>query len=80
MKEMTNLSISPQVERARQNGISRAQQQKLDRLARDFHDLHEKVKAGKLTIHRASIQAGFVKEGTILDKLKNLWGKASQTA
>lgn len=34
---------------------------KLDRLARDFPDLHEAVKTGQLTVHGASIQAGFEK-------------------
>jgi hypothetical protein len=37
-------------------------QTKLDRLARDFPDLHEEVKADYLTVHRASIQAGFIRE------------------
>jgi hypothetical protein len=66
--------------RAKASGISRRQQQRLDKLARQRPDLHEEVKADRLTVNQANIQAGFVKEGTILDKLKNLWAKASQTA
>jgi methylphosphotriester-DNA--protein-cysteine methyltransferase len=75
---LSNLDKLGQVERANKNGVSRQTQIKIDRLARDFHDLHEEVKAGKLSVHRASIQAGFVRERTVLDKLQRLWTKASQ--
>jgi hypothetical protein len=52
----------PQTERAEQNGISRRTQIKLDRLARERPDLHERVKAGELSAHRAAIEAGFIKD------------------
>lgn len=45
-------------ERASSNNISRRTQIKLDRLARDFPQLHEKVKLGKLSINAAAIEAG----------------------
>jgi hypothetical protein len=40
------------------NGISRYQQQKLDRLAHDFPALHEAVKAGKLSASRLIRRSG----------------------
>jgi hypothetical protein len=45
-KSMPDSGIDSQIERARQTGVSRDTQQKLDRLARDFPALHEEVKAG----------------------------------
>jgi hypothetical protein len=66
-----------QKERAREAGVSYQTQQRLDRLARDFPPLHEEVKAGKLSVHRASIQAGFIREASPLEVLKRAWGKAS---
>jgi hypothetical protein len=75
--KLDDSSSLSQAQRAKRNGVGIDTQKKLDKLARDFPDLHEEVKADRLTVHRASLQAGFVKEGTILDKLKNLWGKAS---
>jgi hypothetical protein len=55
-------SFDLQKDRAEQNGISRPTQRKLDRLARDHPDLHERVKAGELSAHRAAIEAGFIKD------------------
>lgn len=46
--------------RAMQSGISRRSQIKLDRLARDYPALHERVKAGALSVNAAAIEAGFV--------------------
>jgi hypothetical protein len=51
-----------QKERAERNGVSRYTQIKLDRLARERPDLHERVKAGELSAHRAAIEAGFIKD------------------
>jgi hypothetical protein len=73
--ESTKLS---QTKRAEANGVSRFTQKRLDRLARDYPALHEQVKQGVLTLHRAGIQAGFVKELTALDALKRAWVKASK--
>jgi hypothetical protein len=67
-----------QAERAKSSGVSRRSQQKLDRLARDFPDLHEQVKQGKLSPHRAGILAGFRKEPSALDLLKKAWEKATE--
>jgi hypothetical protein len=55
--------------RAEQNGVSRFTQKRLDRLARDFTALHEEVKAGHLSVHRASIQAGFIRLCSVTTKL-----------
>jgi hypothetical protein len=57
-------------ERATSNGVSKAQQQKLDALARRAPALLEQVKAGELSTHRACIQAGIVKVPSPLDKAK----------
>lgn len=48
----------PQTERATRTGISRRQQQHLDRLARQFPDLLAAVRSGRLSVHRACIEAG----------------------
>src|SRR4051812_18842773 len=56
LKEVDKLSTSSQPQRAQQNGIGIVMQKKLDRLARDLPPLHEEVKAGNLSVHRASIQ------------------------
>ena len=76
-KEIDKLSISSQPQRAQQNGVGVVAQKKLDRLARDYPVLHEEVKAGHLSVHRAGIQAGFVKVCSPLNLLKRDWGKAS---
>ncbi len=55
------LDRSPQGERAKGTGVSRYTQIKLDRLAREFPDLHERVKSGELSVNAAAIQAGIVK-------------------
>jgi hypothetical protein len=66
-----------QTGRAGQNGISRRTQQKLDRLARDFPLLLEKVQQGEVSVHRACIRAGLVKEVTSLEVIKRHWKKLS---
>jgi hypothetical protein len=76
-KKLGKLPSLSQAERAKQNGISPRTQKKLDRLARDSPDLHEKVKRGEMKPHRAAIEAGFVKEATPLTLLKREWAKAS---
>jgi hypothetical protein len=78
-KSLLKLSSDSQAHRAEQFGISRSSQQKLDRLARDFPDLFNQVKQGKLSIDRAGKEAGFVKTLTPLDKLTREWKKASET-
>jgi hypothetical protein len=42
-----------QAERAQANGVGKRTQEKLDRLARERPDLHERVKAGELSAPRA---------------------------
>jgi hypothetical protein len=49
-----------QRERAKGNGIGVVTQKKLDRIARDHPELHEKVKAGELSVNGAAIEAGFI--------------------
>ena len=51
-----------QAARAGKAGVSRYTQQKLDRLARDRPDLLAEVRAGRLSAHRAALEAGIVKE------------------
>jgi hypothetical protein len=51
----------PQRDRASKFGIGTRTQEKLDRLARDFPLLHERVKSGELSVHAAAVQAGIVK-------------------
>lgn len=76
-KSIGNLPIDTQTARATQNGISPRTQRKLDRLARDYPPLLEKVQRGELSVHRAAQEAGFVKMATPLDMLKRAWAKAS---
>jgi hypothetical protein len=61
-EETGNLPVSSESQpaRAARNGIGERTQRKLDRLARDHPELHERVKAGDLTPHRASVLAGIV--------------------
>lgn len=49
-----------QARRADASGIHRNSQRKLDRLARDFPLLADAVRAGRLSVNRAAIEAGFV--------------------
>jgi hypothetical protein len=65
-EETSIIDISLQPARAEKNGVGLRTQIKLDRIARERPDLHEEVQAGHLTIHRVSIQAGFVKEASLL--------------
>jgi len=57
-----NFAIDSQATRAEQAGVSHYTQRKLDRLARDYPELHGKVKAGELTVHAASKEAGIEAE------------------
>jgi hypothetical protein len=60
----------PQGERARVSGVGRRTQQKLDRLARDFPDLHSKVcpavrtAAGAFSLRPHRLTLSRQKEGT----------------
>jgi hypothetical protein len=51
-----------QKERAKKNGISYDSQQKLDWLARNAPEHLERVRNGEISVHRACIQAGYIKE------------------
>jgi hypothetical protein len=51
-----------QTERASRAGISVRTQRKLDRLAKVRPDLLAEVRAGRLSAHRAALEAGIVKE------------------
>ncbi len=50
----------------------------LARLNRDRPDLLAKVDAGHISARRAGIEAGFIKERTILDVLRAAWKKADR--
>jgi hypothetical protein len=63
--------------RAEHNGISRRQQVKLDRLARDYPTLHASVIAGDLSAHAAAKAAGFVTDPAPLTLLRRAWRKAT---
>lgn len=67
-----------QAERARQNGVSLAQQERLDALARKAPNLHERVQTGELSCHAACIAAGIVRVPTPLDILRRAWARASE--
>ena len=66
-----------QAERAKENGVSKRTQEKLDALAREAPEELDKVKAGELSVHGACIEAGIVKKPTPLDNLRKWWNKAS---
>jgi len=55
-------AIDKQAARAKENGVSVYTQRKLDRLARDYPELHAKVSAGEMSVNKAAKAAGFVKE------------------
>lgn len=59
---------SSQSSRAKQNGVSRRTQIKLDRLAKDRPDLLAKVKFGELSVNAAAMEAGIVKAPSRVDR------------
>jgi len=77
-EELCNLHNSTQSDRAKENGVSRRTQIKLDALAKDRPDLLDRVCAGELSVNRAAIEAGIVKRPTPLDELKRAWTRASE--
>jgi hypothetical protein len=58
---VAKLATLPRKDRAIANGTSESNQKKLDRLVRDFPTLAADVRAGRLSVNRAAIEAGFVK-------------------
>ena len=58
---IAKLAITTQADRSAGNGISVAQQKKLDKLAREAPNLLRQVQAGERSCHSACIEAGFVK-------------------
>jgi hypothetical protein len=60
-KSIGKLPIDRQPARAASNGISERSQRKLDRLARDFPEQHERVKAGEVSVNRACIEVGIAR-------------------
>jgi hypothetical protein len=69
---------SPQMERARKNGVGRQTQVYLDALARDRPDLLKQVNAGELKPKTAARVAGIIKPLSGLEVLKRAWDKASR--
>ena len=49
-----------QATRAKENGVSTYTQRKLDALARKRPDLLDEVRAGRLSAHRAALEAGII--------------------
>jgi hypothetical protein len=77
-EEMPNSGIAiAQKKRAEENGISRATQQNLDWLARYAPGHLKRVQNGALSVHRACIQAGHIKEVTSLQAGTRAWTKMS---
>jgi hypothetical protein len=71
---MSNLDIG-QGERAKKAGIGRQTQIKLS-LARRRPDLLEEVRAGRMTTHRAAVQAGIVKQDSPFETARKAIEKA----
>jgi hypothetical protein len=69
-----------QAERARQAGVSKRTQEKLDALARKAPEKLQLVREGKLSAHRACVEAGIVKEPTGLQLLRRALRKAPRRA
>lgn len=61
-RSSAKVALETHEERAEKNRISHYTQRKLDRLARDFPEIHQRVVAGELSADRAAKLAGFVKE------------------
>lgn len=78
-KSNHNLCFDSQVSRAASNGVHKNTQLKLDRLAKDRPDLLEKVCSGQLSVNRAAIQAGIVKQLSNLDLIKKQWLRLSES-
>jgi hypothetical protein len=70
----------PAKERAAKSGISVRTQRKLDRLARERPDLLAEVKAGRLSAHKAALEAKIVKqrEPDPFDELCRWWDRADE--
>lgn len=64
-----------QAERAKANGVSKRTQEKLDALARQDSAQLERIKEGKVSVHRACIESGIIKEPSPLEQIKRLWKK-----
>jgi len=58
-EQLGNLRNLPRAERAAEQGISPKQQEKLDKLARQAPQLLAEVKAGRMSVNAAFIEAGF---------------------
>ena len=61
-RQSSNLSnVSTQPERAKSSGISRTQQQTLDKIAKLAPDHLPRIAAKEITINRAAVELGIVK-------------------
>lgn len=67
--------LETQPERAAAAGVSERTQRKLDRLARERPELLERVQAGLLSVHRAAVEAGFVKPPSLVEQAMRLVAK-----
>jgi hypothetical protein len=63
-EESRHVADLSQPARAKAAGVSVRTQRKLDRLARERPDLLAEVRAGRLSAHRAAIEAGVVRKPT----------------
>lgn len=65
-EQLAKLSNFPRAERAADQGISPAQQKKLDKLARQAPGLLEEIRAGRMSVNAAFIEAGFAEPKTTI--------------
>lgn len=73
---LANVS-SPQMDRAQKNGISRASQKTLDKIAKVAPGYLPRIEAKEITINRAAVELGIVKVKSPLDAMKSAYGKLS---
>lgn len=78
---LSNSSITEsQSDRAKQNGVHRKTQEKLDRLsASGRQDLLEKISVGEMKVHTAAKLAGIVKPPSQLEIAKRAWNRMNES-
>ncbi len=64
------IAADSQATKAKKTSIGITTRKKLDRLAKDFPGIHKRVQIGELSVHRAAVEAGIVKEPTLLEKAR----------
>lgn len=62
------IGLSPQLERAKANGIGKTAQKTLDKIAKVAPDYLPRIAAKEITINRAAVELGIVKVRTPLEQ------------